>query len=101
MSQYTNTNTAYQQLEATMDREAVLHERVLTLMKTVREEREAAQKEIASLRQECSIKAYYIGQLERARGVNPTLEKIERDLMRMLNATTDALADVAALRSNH
>lgn len=105
MSEYIKTNSLYQQLEATMETEMCrygLHVLVRDLMRAVREERDATQKELAALREDSDIKAFYIKQLEKAKGMNtaPVLEKIERDLIRMLNSATDALADVTALRTS-
>jgi hypothetical protein len=102
MSHYTNTNRAYQWLEENMDHSRGTIKLVQDLMEAVKEERDATQKEIASLRHESSIKAHYIQELEKTKGVNQSiaLEKIERDLIRLINSATDALADVTKLRSS-
>ena len=105
MAHYINTNAAYQNLEALIEKNVGMHDSVIRFMKAVGEERDATQKEIASLRHESEIKAYYIQQLEKVKCVHHTpteevLEKIERDLLRLLNSATDALADVTKLRTS-
>jgi len=97
------TNAAYKELDEVMEKKEGLHRLVLNLMKAVREEREATQKEIEQLRKESSVKAFYIQQLEKVRHMNhghsDTLEKIENDLIRMLISTSDTLARVTQLRT--
>ena len=97
------TNQVYEEINKFMEDEPrSLHALVMKLMKAVREERVATQKEFELLRQECSIKAFYIQQLEKAKSVNtdPALEKIENDLIKLVNTTSDTLARVTKLRTN-
>jgi hypothetical protein len=94
------TNKAYEELEGLMENESGLRRLVIKLMKAVCEERTATQMEIEQLRQESSIKAFYIQQLEKAKGNGHScqLEKVENELIRLVNSTSDTLARVTQLR---
>ena len=100
------TNKVYEEINEFMEDEPrSLHALVLKLMNAVREERISTQKEFELLRQECDIKAFYIQQLEKANvekakvTTSPALEKIENDLLRLLNTASDTLARVTHLRT--
>jgi hypothetical protein len=94
------TNKVYEELEGVMETQSDLRRLVMKLMKAVCEERTATQKEIEHLRQESSIKAFYIQQLEKGKvhGHSREIEKVENELIRLLNNTSDTLARVTQLR---
>jgi hypothetical protein len=103
---YVKTNQVWQKIELILKTENGsygLHTTVRTLLEAVKDEREKTAQEIATLTHECMIKGFYIKQLEKLKGVNnnPNLERVERDLINILNHTTDTLARVTEMRGRH
>jgi len=100
---YLKTNHVWQKIETLMDKESPgLHASVKELLNAVKDEREKTSQEIASLKQECMIKAFYIKQLEKLKSVNNSqgVERVENDLINIMNLMTDTLARVTDLRMN-
>jgi ribosome-binding protein aMBF1 (putative translation factor) len=105
---YIKTNNVWQKIETILDRESGnygLHSAVRDLLNAVKEEREKTSQDIAALRHECMIKGFYIKQLEKVKGLDNEshahkLERLENDLMNVLNHTSDILARVNELRKS-
>lgn len=112
---YDATNLLLHQLSLTIDRETSrqqIHELVTNICRAINEERQVLQSELLSTRNELSnlqteigIKGYYIKELEKVKGLHSKprgqeLEKIERELIRIMTATTDTLDSVISLRTN-
>ena len=100
---YLKTNQVWQKIETLMDNESPgLHASVKELLNAVKDEREKTSQEIASLKHECMIKAFYIKQLEKLKGVNnsQSVERVEHDIISIMNLMTDTLARVTELRMN-
>jgi len=100
---YLRTNEVWQKIEALMDKKSPgLHASVKELLNAIKNEREKTSQEIASLRQESMIKAFYIKQLEKLKGVNNSqgVERVEQDLINTINHMTDILARVTDMRMN-
>lgn len=103
---YKNTNALLYQLSLSLERETnrhMLREVIENLSKSIIEEREATQRQLNSLQNEINIKAYYIKELEKLKGLSTKpsggeIEKIERQLIHIITATTDALDSLVSVR---